>query len=275
MNTASLIGGIIGFLFGAYLGGPLIGLFFAFIGSSLGSGILRGASRRENPGWFSGARSSSGPVFMETLFSMLGRLAAADGHVSSQEEQFFRSVVTGELGVRDPASVTSAVRIFRQSASGSTPMGVYARRAAAAFRQRPQLLEMMMMILIRAASASGGLHPEEDRLMREAAAIFGFHPALYESLKMRYGPSFGSRSGNRTQSYSTVSDLKRSYDALGVRENASEQDIRRAYRKKAAEYHPDKMAAKGLPKDFTEMATRKFQEIQEAWDQICSARGFK
>lgn len=290
INPASLIGAVIGFLLGSFLGGPLIGILFAFIGSSIGSGIgvriFRGSARTDNQGgWFSGwgyNTGSDGPVFMETLFSMLGRLAAADGHVSPEEERVFRNVVVNELRISDPASVVSALEIFRKAASGNTPMGVYARQAADKFRNRPQLLEMMLIIMVRVAAAEGGLHPEEDRLMRETSAIFGFHAGAYESLKMRYG--VGSRSGssgsgssgtNRGGGFSTgSSSLKSSYEVLGISEGATESEIRRAYRKKASEYHPDKIAAKGLPKDFTDLANKKFQEIQEAWESVRSSRGF-
>jgi DnaJ like chaperone protein len=41
------------------------------------------------------------------------------------------------------------------------------------------------------------------------------------------------------------------------------------------EYHPDKIAAKGLPEEFTRFAQDKFREIQEAWEQIKAARGIK
>ena len=276
INPASLIGAILGFLVGSYFGGWFIGILFGFLGSRVGAGIgrrfFRQSERNEGQsGWFSGwgnSSASTGPVFMETLFSMLGRLAAADGHVSAQEEQAFRNIVVNELRITNPGSIAMALDIYRKAAAGNTPMGVYARKAADAFRSRPQLLEMMLIIMLRVCLTGGPLHAEEDRLLREASAIFGYHTSTYESLKTRYGA--GSRGTAGTSSSSRKSD----YDTLGVAENAGEAEIRRAYRKKVSEYHPDKIAAKGLPSDFTELAAKKFQEIQEAWDRIRAARGF-
>ena len=283
-NPGALIGAVLGFLLGARFG-LIIGFFGSMLGSSLGSRIgslLSGQSGnpRGQGSWFSGWGFSAGhgPVFMESLFSMLGRLAAADGYVSPREEQLFQSVVVNELRITDPSSVASALDIFRKAASGNTPMGVYARQAAESFRNRPQLLEMMLIIMIRVSAAGGSLHPEEDRLMRETAATFGFRPGAYESLKMRYGAGAGrgpGSSGNRGPGSSTAGQsLSSAFNILGISENASESEIRRAYRKKASEYHPDKIAAKGLPKDFTELANKKFQEIQEAWETIRKSRGF-
>ena len=289
INPASLIGGILGFFLGVYFfRSPFLGIIFALIGSSIGSGvgvrINRGSRGPSSTGWFSGwgyNPSSDGPVFMETLFSMLGRLAAADGRVSREEEQVFRNVVVNELRITDPASVQSALNIFRRAAEGSTPLGEYARRAADTFRNRPQMLELMLIIMIRVAAAEGGLHPEEDRLMREASAVFGFRGDAYESLKSRYGLGRQGRTGGRGSGASGggysggfAGGLKSSYDVLGVSESASEADVKKAYRKKVSEYHPDKIAAKGLPEEFTELANSKFQEIQKAWDTIREAKGY-
>jgi len=284
INPASLIGAVLGFLLGVFLfRTPFIGLIFALIGSSIGSGIgvrvFRDADRdRGASGWFSGwglDTGGDGPVFMETLFSMLGRLAAADGHVSPEEERVFRSVVVNELRISDPASVSTAMRIYRSAASGGTPMGDYARRAAGTFRNRPQLLEMMLIIMVRVAAAEGSFHPEEDRLLREVSGIFGFPAGSYESLKMRYGGASGTR-GSRQGGRATRpagGGLRDAYATLGIAESASDTDVRKAYRRKAAEYHPDKIAAKGLPKEFTDLANSKFQEIQTAWESVRNARG--
>lgn len=284
INPASLIGAILGFVVGLFLfGSPLLGMIFALLGSSIGSGIgvrvfRDSGNERKSSGWFSGWGAegvSDGPLFMETLFSMLGRLAAADGTITAAEEAAFRSIVTGQLRITDPASVSTAMKIFHEAASGNVPMGDYARKAAQAFSRRPQLLEMMLIIMIRVSSADGEIHSEEDRLMREAASIFGFPHGTYESIKMRYGAySGGGSSGSSGTATQTSGGLAAAYETLGVDKNAAEADIRKAYRKKASEYHPDKIAAKGLPKEFTDFANKKFQEIQKAWETVREARGF-
>lgn len=293
INPASLIGAILGFMAGLFLfGSPFLGFVFALIGSSIGSGIgvrvFRDDSRSAGGGasWFSGwGGTSDGSVFMENLFSMLGRLAAADGVVSPEEERMFRHVVVNELRITEPESVASALATFRRAASESVPMDAYARKAAETFRGRPQLLEMMLIIMVRVSAAEGGIHPAEDKLIREASAIFGFPAGTYEAVKMRYGvsgSSGGSYSGNaggaggsgQYQTSSAGAGTAGAYEVLGLKAGAAESEVRRAYRKKVSEYHPDKIAAKGLPKEFTEFAGRKFQEIQQAWETIRAERGF-
>jgi DnaJ like chaperone protein len=51
------------------------------------------------------------------------------------------------------------------------------------------------------------------------------------------------------------------------------ETIRNAYRKLSREYHPDAIAGKGLGPEFVELATRKMQEINEAYEKIKEARG--
>ena len=62
---------------------------------------------------------------------------------------------------------------------------------------------------------------------------------------------------------------------LGVSESASNQEIKKAYRKLMSEHHPDKLAAKGVPDEMIRMATEKTAEISKAYDMIKDNRGFK
>ena len=51
-------------------------------------------------------------------------------------------------------------------------------------------------------------------------------------------------------------------------ETATNQEIKKQYRKLVSEYHPDKIEAKGLPEEFIKFANDKFREIQEAYDVV-------
>ena len=62
------------------------------------------------------------------------------------------------------------------------------------------------------------------------------------------------------------------YDVLGITRGASIDDIRKAYRKLAKDFHPDRIAAKDLPPAFVEFARQQFAKVQAAYDRICEAR---
>ncbi|MDI9370932.1 MAG: DnaJ domain-containing protein [Synergistota bacterium] len=63
------------------------------------------------------------------------------------------------------------------------------------------------------------------------------------------------------------------YSVLGCSPSASDDEVRRRYRELTARYHPDKFIGQKLDDDFVRLASSKFQEIQEAYARIRSARG--
>lgn len=66
------------------------------------------------------------------------------------------------------------------------------------------------------------------------------------------------------------------YKVLGLTPQATEAEIKKAYRKLILEYHPDTVASKeGLSEESKKYATKKFREVQEAYEQICRERGIK
>lgn len=58
------------------------------------------------------------------------------------------------------------------------------------------------------------------------------------------------------------------YEVLGCRRNDSDEVIRKRYRELVAKYHPDRFIGQNLDKEFVELASRKFQRIQEAYERI-------
>lgn len=67
--------------------------------------------------------------------------------------------------------------------------------------------------------------------------------------------------------------LEDSYQVLGVSSEASDAEVKKAYRKLMSENHPDKLAAKGLPESMREVAKERTAEIGNAYEQIQKARG--
>ncbi len=56
---------------------------------------------------------------------------------------------------------------------------------------------------------------------------------------------------------------------------ATDSEVKRAYRKQMNKHHPDKLAAKGLPPEMQKMAKEKAQEIQQAWELIKQSRNLR
>ena len=68
-------------------------------------------------------------------------------------------------------------------------------------------------------------------------------------------------------------DVNSDYKILGVSASASNEEVKKAYRKMAIAHHPDKVASMG--EEYQKGAKEKFLKIQEAYENIKKNRGFK
>ena len=69
-------------------------------------------------------------------------------------------------------------------------------------------------------------------------------------------------------------DDNKNYQILNCTPKSTDEEIKKSYKKLAKDFHPDTVIARGLPDEFIDFATKRFQEIQEAYAQIRKARGF-
>jgi DnaJ like chaperone protein len=150
------------------------------------------------------------------------------------------------------------MNIFHTALESPGSFEDFATQFYAQFQMQPQLLEVMVDILLRVSIADGALTATEEKLILKAVKAFHFSDKRYQTLKSKY-----------------VRDINKYYATLGTDATASNEEIKKQYRKLVQEYHPDKIASKGLPEEFTRFAETKFREIQEAYDTIKKERHLK
>ena len=66
------------------------------------------------------------------------------------------------------------------------------------------------------------------------------------------------------------SNSEKWYKILGLTKNATDADVKKAYRKMAVKYHPDKLI--GVSEDIKNLAEEKFLAVKEAYEQIMKSR---
>jgi DnaJ like chaperone protein len=188
---------------------------------------------------------------------MLAKLAKADGQISPEEIGTIEEFMANDLNL-DPASKRVAAHIFQTAIESQATFEDFAAQFYNQFVHQPQILELMLDILLRVAVADVALSKSEEKLILSAAGIFNISGQRYKELRSRY-----------------VTDSENYYSILGSHRSDSDDQIKKQYRKLVKEYHPDTIASKGLPEEFSKFAHEKFREIQEAYEVIRSERGIQ
>ena len=251
-------GKVVGGAIGLALGGPLGAVLGATFGHAYDQNVEfegRLEGRRAAGSLSSGEQSQA--TFFVASFSMLAKVAQADGEISKEEIDSIERFMLEDLRL-DPRSRQAAMNIFYTATRSPETFEGFAEQFYRQFQQQPQLLDLMVDILFRVSLADGRMSNGEEQLIVTAAKIFQFSETQYSSIKKRY-----------------ITDSERFYAVLGCRSDDSDETIKSAYRKLVREYHPDTIASKGLPDEFTTFANEKFREIQEAYEAVKKARGIK
>ncbi len=244
----ALQGKLIGAGVGWLLGGPLGAVIGGVIGHYVRDAPL---SEESAPADDPRVRQQQEELyFVASLVGILTSMLNADGEVKREEVRTIRRFFEERLGYRGESLdiVRDLIKQFlRKGVDLDALCHDMARRCDYATRL------LLVECLIDVARADGHVHPAEEAVLRRAIAGLGVNPADVSGLRT-------AAAGNG-----------RAYEVLGVDPDASDEEIKRAYRELAKKYHPDRVAHLG--EEFRELAHRKFLEIQEAYDRIRSERG--
>ena len=185
------------------------------------------------------------------LVALGAKMAKADGQVRSEDIIAFRQVFR-----TDPQTEETIARFFDLARQTTLGYQRYARIVAKAFRAQPGLLEDVMDGLFHIALADGIVTAEEAEYLETVSRVFGFSDREYRRIR-------NSHLGQ---------DAEDPYLILGVEPDISDKDLKTAYRRAAAANHPDRLMARGLPKEMVGLATHKMAIINRAYAQILEER---
>jgi len=246
-----LIGGALGFM----MGGPLGALLGSTIGHQFDSGVA-GSSRMGI-----GDNERTQAAFFTATFSVMGHIAKADGRVSEHEIQAARSLMH-QMQLND-AQKTAAVDLFEKGKETGFPLDEVLHQFRSECHRRTTLLQMFLEIQVQAAMADGRMDPAESRVLRHVGEALGFDVSQIEQLiNFVSGATGGHMPGQQVQPVSEA------YKILGVTSDASDAEVKKAYRRLTNQHHPDKLVAKGMPEEMVKLANEKTQEIRKAWERI-------
>lgn len=212
---------------------------------------------------YEGERNS----FMFSLLVLSSYIIAVDGKIMHSEMELVRRFLLqnfGESAKKQGEEILLKLfeqqkRMGMQQYRSVIQDSCHQIRANMMYEQRLQLLNFLVMI----AQADNVVSAEEIQALKEIAIHMGLDPSDVDQMLGMHGGS--SSSGSSSTS------LEDAYRILGITPDASNDEVKAAYRKMALKHHPDKVAALG--EDVRRAAEKKFQEINDAKDKIYKARG--
>ncbi len=236
----TLLGGPVGAIIGLGLGWLYDSATEAAKQGGFGRTILDDESRytRTTPG-----------DFAATLLVLIAAVMKADGKVVRSELDHVKSYLVMQFG-RESAS--EALVMLRDILKQPIPVRdvCYQVKARLDYPSRLQLLHLLYGV----ANADGRVQEPEIKIIEQIAYYMGISGTDSASIKNMF-----------------VKSTHSAYTILGVKPNASDDEVKKAYRKLAVKYHPDKVSYLG--DDFKKTAEEKFQKINEAYEQIKKERG--
>ncbi len=271
--TGGPIGALLGFFIGRTIEGISQSQYRLGDGSyRMDNGVPRGSghSRFHNTG--------TQDDIDVALLVLIAAVMKADGNVRREEldyvKQFLRKNYTEEKG-------KALLGMLRDLVKPETYIDVDAVCQQIKENTDYNTRYHMMDFLFALAVADNAYFPEENTVIRVIAGRLGINSRDYVSMFTRHvnsrfkndGRSGGSSYQSSGYSSSSSATRKNSYKVLGLDSTATDEEVKKAYRRLAMKYHPDKV--EGMGEEVKKNAEAQFREINEAYEQIKAARGMK
>jgi len=258
-------GKLFGGTFGYLLGGPLGALIGAAIGHRLDARAQDFSD--EQQGVFGRERIQM--AFFTATFSVMGHLAKADGKVTADEIRLAEQVM---LQMQLDARLRKlAQRLFAEGKAADFPLDDVLDQLKKECRHRQVLLRMFLEIQMQAALADGVFHAAERKLLLHVATRIGFSVVEFEQLEAMLRASGYYRGAAEP---APEVRLNAAYEMLNVSVDATDAEVKKAYRRLMSQHHPDKLVSKGLPEEMMKIAAEKTHQIRQAYELIREDRGF-
>lgn len=235
--TAGPIGALVGFALGS------------IFDSAMGQEIEVADSTRSRTTYSRRNQTGTGD-FASALLVLTAAVMKADGKVVRSELDYVRRFFTANFGEARSATMVRTLRDVLKQDVKVRPVCLQIR-ANMPHPQRIQLLDFLFGI----AKADGHVDQSELVLLRTIAMYLGI--SSYD---------FGTQRAMHQKP-----TAKSDYQVLGVPSSATDDEVKKAYRKLAKKHHPDKVASLG--EEIQQAAQEKFQKIQRAYDNISKSRG--
>ncbi len=232
---AKWIGGGLGWVFGGPIGGLLGFLMGAFVDET-------------TPGQKQISSETTPGAFGVSLLVLVAAVMKADKKVLKSELEYVKKFFIQQFGAE---STREAMILLRDILKQDIPLKDVCRQIAKNmdYHSRIHLIHFLFGI----AGADEKFEINEVEIIHRIAGYLNISERDYNSLKNMFIPETDS-----------------AYKILELSPDASDEEIKKAYRKMAFKYHPDRVAHLG--EDFRKAADEKFKKVNEAYEKIKKER---
>ncbi len=239
---------------GFTLGGPIGALIGFAVGSFIDGVSVEDLSQEQQE--YQKRRQSSEREYVKSgdfeisLLILASIVIKSDGRIDKRELDFVRKYFVNLYGVH---RANNAFKLFK----GIVKSKISTRQVCMQIRQymphasRLQLLHFLFGI----AQADGSIAIEEENTIHQIAGYLYINDSDYISIKAMF-----------------IKETESAYKILEITKDASDDAVKKAYRKMVKKYHPDKLV--GLGEEHVKVGKQKFQKVQEAYESIKNSRGF-
>lgn len=189
--------------------------------------------------------------FKLSLLILIACIMKADGRIQKAELTIVKKFLVANFGEEGALEALQILKNILEQDINEQQVAMQISRHMN-YSAKLQLLHFLMDVAI----ADGAIHTAEETMLTRIANAFGITKPDFDSLKAPYFKN---------------SDPNWAYTALEILPTATNDELKKAYRRMAMKYHPDKVQELG--EDVKKSATEKFRSINEAYEVIKKERG--
>ena len=207
-------------------------------------------------------------LYFAYFFSCAAKISKADGNVSEKEIEV-TELLMNRFGLEGRMK-EFAKNVFRKSKGSKRSIDEDFKEVGSLIGYESTVAQSFLGGLYEIVRSNGKKHNEmQVRFLLRGEERLKLQPGTVKSwIRGGYAPPNLDSTNNELS-------LHEAYQILSLRNDCSENEIKNAYRLKAADFHPDKLKSKNLPEEFIAFANNQLARINEAQSLIRKARGLK
>jgi DnaJ like chaperone protein len=260
MSFGKWIGGSIGWS----VGGPIGAIAGFALGALFDNGF---GDQSENQETYRNAQGQQQQTkagdFGMSMVILSAAVMKADNKIMKSELDFVKTYLVQQFGQTHAKELLAALKEVLKTDVPVRQVCLQIR-ANMSHAMRLQLLHYLFGI----GYSDGVVGRVELNTLNTIARYLGISQKDFFSINAMFGGG-SSQSGSRPGSSSI--GISASYKILEIDAKATDSEVKKAYRKMAKKYHPDKVAALGP--EFQNAAKEKFQKVQQAYEEVKDSRG--